>query len=86
MFTAGAPPIIAISRGVEGRITYKGNLSDVLYQLIGGLTFGMSHAGCRTIAEMHEKAKFVQITAAALHESHPHNVQITRESPNYNVM
>ena len=77
--------MITISRGVEGRITYKGSLSDVLHQLIGGLTVGMSYAGCKNIQEMHEKARFIQISTASLHESHPHDIQITRESPNYNL-
>ena len=79
------PRITTISRGVEGRLTYKGSLSDVLHQLVGGLTFGMSYAGCKNIREMHEKARFVQISQAALRESHPHDIQITRESPNYNM-
>ena len=79
------PQIAKISRGVEGRITYKGALSEVLHQLIGGLTFGMSYAGCLNIKEMHEKARFVQISLAALRESHPHDILITRESPNYNL-
>ncbi|MCL2223731.1 MAG: IMP dehydrogenase [Defluviitaleaceae bacterium] len=74
-----------ISRGVEGRITYKGNLSDVLHQLIGGLVVGMSYAGCRTLTEMQENARFVQVTQAGLRESHPHDILITRESPNYNM-
>jgi len=76
----------AISRGVEGRITYKGNLSDVLQQLIGGLAIGMSYAGCRNISELHEKTRFVEVTAAGLHESHPHDIVITRESPSYNLV
>jgi len=76
----------AIARGVEGRVTYKGNLSDVLHQIMGGLAVGMSHAGCKNIAEMHEKAAFVRVTAAGLREGHPHDIDITRESPNYNVM
>jgi len=75
-----------ISRGVEGRITYKGNLSDVLQQLLGGLAVGMSYAGCRTITEMHQNTSFVQVTPAGLRESHPHDIQITRESPNYNMV
>jgi len=76
----------AISRGVEGRVTYKGSLADVLQQLLGGLAIGMSHAGCQTISDMHEKAKFVRVTGAGLRESHPHDIQITREASNYNVM
>ena len=74
-----------IARGVEGRITYKGNLADVLQQLLGGLVVGMSYAGCRTIPEMHENARFIKVTPAGLRESHPHDIQITRESPNYNL-
>jgi IMP dehydrogenase len=80
------PAGVIISRGVEGRITYKGSLSDVLQQLLGGLAVGMSYAGCRTITEMHEKSRFVQVTPAGLRESHPHDIQITRESPNYNMV
>jgi IMP dehydrogenase len=78
-------PSPTASRGVEGRITYKGALSDVLQQLVGGLSVGMSFAGCRTIAELHQ-ATFIQGTAAALRESHPHDIQITRESSNYNMV
>ena len=80
------PAGAVISRGVEGRITYKGNLTDVLQQLLGGLAVGMSYAGCRTIDEMHQKAQFIRVTTAGLHESHPHDIQITRESPNYNIV
>jgi len=80
------PAGVVISRGVEGRITYKGNLTDVLQQLLGGLAVGMSYAGCRTIDAMHQTARFVQVTAAGLRESHPHDIQITRESPNYNMV
>jgi IMP dehydrogenase len=80
------PAGVVISRGVEGRITYKGNLSDVLQQLLGGLAVGMSYAGCRTISELHQKSRFVQVTQAGLRESHPHDIQITRESPNYNMV
>lgn len=80
------PAGVVISRGVEGRITYKGNLSDVLQQLLGGLAVGMSYAGCRSVTEMHQKARFVQVTPAGLRESHPHDIQITRESPNYNMV
>jgi len=75
-----------VSRGVEGRVTYKGHLSDVLQQLLGGLSVGMSNAGCGTIADMHNKATFVRVTTAGLREGHPHDIHITRESPNYNVM
>ena len=77
---------VPISRGVEGRVTYKGNLTDVLQQLLGGLAVGMSHCGCKTVEDMHNNARFVKVTNAGLRESHPHDIQITREAPNYNVL
>ncbi|MCL2371859.1 MAG: IMP dehydrogenase [Defluviitaleaceae bacterium] len=76
---------IKISRGIEGRVTFKGNLSDVLQQLLGGLAIGMSHAGCKTIEELQTNTSFIRVTAAGIQESHPHNVQITREALNYIV-
>lgn len=72
-----------VPEGVEGRVPYKGPLSDTIYQLIGGLRSGMGYTGCATIAELHEKAQFIRITGAGLKESHPHDIQITKEAPNY---
>ncbi len=72
-----------VPEGIEGRVPYKGKLSDVIYQLVGGLRSGMGYTGCKTIKELHEKAKFVRITWAGYRESHVHDVQITREAPNY---
>ncbi len=72
-----------VPEGIEGRVPYKGKLSDVIYQLVGGLRSGMGYTGCRTVKELHEKAKFVRITWAGYRESHVHDVQITREAPNY---
>lgn len=72
-----------VPEGVEGRVPYKGMLSETIYQMIGGLRAGMGYTGCGTISELHEKAKFVKITGAGLKESHPHDIQITKESPNY---
>jgi len=80
------PSNTTVSKGVEGRITYKGALEDVLQQLLGGLSLGMSYCGCRTINEMHENARFVRVTGAGLRESHPHDIQITHESLNYNML
>ena len=71
--------------GVEGRVPYKGPLSDTIYQMMGGLRSGMGYVGCANIAEMHEKAQFVRITSAGLRESHPHDIQITKEAPNYST-
>ncbi|MDD6847936.1 MAG: IMP dehydrogenase [Oscillospiraceae bacterium] len=72
-----------VPEGVEGRVPYKGLLSDTIYQLMGGLRSGMGYTGCATIPELHEKSKFVQISASSLRESHPHDIQITKEAPNY---
>jgi len=77
---------VKISKGVEGRTTYKGELGEVLQQLLGGLTVGMSYAGCRTIEELHQRAEFIRVTAAGLREGHPHDVQVIRESANYNLL
>ena len=74
-----------VPEGVEGRVPYKGPLSDTIYQMIGGLRSGMGYVGCANIDEMHEKAQFVRITNAGLKESHPHDIQITKEAPNYTV-
>ena len=75
-----------VPEGVEGRVPYKGPLADTIYQLLGGLRSGMGYTGCRTIDELHKKAKFVRITSAGLIESHPHDIQITKEAPNYSVL
>ena len=74
-----------VPEGVEGRVPYKGPLSDTIYQMMGGLRSGMGYVGCANIAEMHEKAQFVRITSAGLRESHPHDIQITKEAPNYST-
>ena len=72
-----------VPEGVEGRVPYKGVLGDTIYQLMGGLKAGMGYTGCATISELHQKAKFVRISGAGLRESHPHDIQITKEAPNY---
>ena len=74
-----------VPEGVEGRVPYKGPLADTIYQLLGGLRSGMGYTGCKTIDELHKKAKFVRITSAGLIESHPHDIQITKEAPNYSI-
>ena len=74
-----------VPEGVEGRVPYKGPLSDTIFQMMGGLRAGMGYTGCATIAELHEKAQFVRITGAGLKESHPHDIQITKEAPNYSM-
>ncbi len=72
-----------VPEGIEGRVPYKGPVSDVLFQMVGGLRSGMGYVGCATIEELRTESEFVRITAAGLRESHPHDVTITREAPNY---
>jgi len=72
-----------VPEGIEGRVPFRGNLSSVLFQLVGGLRSGMGYCGCRTIDELRSKGRFVRITQAGLQESHVHNVIITQEAPNY---
>lgn len=72
-----------VPEGIEGQVPYRGSLSSNIYQLIGGLRAGMGYVGARNLDELREKAEFIQITAASLRESHPHDVIITKEAPNY---
>ena len=72
-----------VPEGVEGRVPYKGALTSFLHQLVGGIRSGMGYVGCRTMDEMRTKPRFIRVTGAGLHEAHPHDVQITREAPNY---
>jgi IMP dehydrogenase len=74
-----------VPEGVEGRVPFKGLLADVVYQLVGGLRAGMGYCGCRTIAELRQKARFIRITNAGLRESHVHDVIVTQEAPNYHI-
>ncbi len=74
-----------VPEGVEGRVPYKGSLSETVYQLLGGVRSGMGYCGCHTISELQEKGQFVRITGAGLKESHPHDIFITKEAPNYSV-
>jgi IMP dehydrogenase len=72
-----------VPEGVEGRIHFRGPLGDVVYQLMGGLKSGMGYVGAKDIPELQDKARFIKITSASLVENHPHDVHITKESPNY---
>ena len=74
-----------VPEGVEGRVAYKGTLEDVVFQMVGGIRSGMGYCGCKTIPDLQLKAKFVKISSASLKESHPHDIQITKEAPNYSV-
>lgn len=74
-----------VPEGVEGRVAYKGTVEDTVFQLMGGLRSGMGYCGTATVEELKEKGKFVKISAASLKESHPHDIHITKEAPNYSV-
>ncbi|GLS04763.1 inosine-5'-monophosphate dehydrogenase [Chitiniphilus shinanonensis] len=74
-----------VPEGIEGRVPYKGTLSAIVHQLVGGIRSSMGYLGCASIADIHAKAEFVQITAAGIRESHVHDVQITKEAPNYRM-
>jgi IMP dehydrogenase len=72
-----------VPEGIEGRVAYKGTLADYMYQLMGGLRAGMGYVGASDLDDLRHKAQFVRITSAGLVESHPHDVMITKEAPNY---
>jgi len=74
-----------VPEGVEGRVPYRGRLAEFVYQLVGGVRAGMGYCGCRTIQMLRTKAKFIRVTYAGVIESHPHDIAITQESPNYSI-
>jgi IMP dehydrogenase len=74
-----------VPEGVEGRVPFKGILAETIYQMIGGLRSGMGYCGAHNIDELRKNSQFIRITAAGLRESHPHDIQITKESPNYSL-
>jgi IMP dehydrogenase len=74
-----------VPEGIEGQVAYKGSVNAILFQVVGGVRASMGYCGCRNIGELHDKAEFVQITGAGMRESHVHDVQITKEAPNYHV-
>ncbi|QPA30963.1 IMP dehydrogenase [Thermaerobacillus caldiproteolyticus] len=74
-----------VPEGIEGRVPYKGPLADTIYQLVGGLRSGMGYCGTKNLEELREKTQFIRMTGAGLRESHPHDVQITKEAPNYSI-
>ena len=82
-FQEGAKKLVP--EGVEGRVAYKGTVEDTVFQLIGGLRAGMGYCGCETIKALNENGRFIKMTSAALKESHPHDIHITKEAPNYSV-
>ncbi len=74
-----------VPEGIEGRVPYRGPLADVIYQMVGGIRSGMGYCGCATLMELRCETEFLQVTTAGLRESHPHDVVVTREAPNYSV-
>jgi IMP dehydrogenase len=74
-----------VPEGVEGRVPYKGQLGPFVYQLVGGLRAGMGYCGARDIDELRTTSRFIQVTAASVRESHPHDIAITQEAPNYST-
>ena len=74
-----------VPEGIEGRLPYKGPLSDTIHQLMGGIRAGMGYCGTKDLQDLRENSQFIKMTGAGLIESHPHDVQITKESPNYSI-
>ncbi|QQE78965.1 IMP dehydrogenase [Alicyclobacillus sp. SO9] len=74
-----------VPEGIEGRVAYRGQLSETLYQMVGGVRAGMGYCGTADVQELHDYSQFIRITAAGLRESHPHDVQVTKEAPNYSI-
>jgi IMP dehydrogenase len=74
-----------VPEGVEGRVPYRGPLSDFVYQMVGGLRAGMGYCGTKNIEQLRKNAVFCRVSAASMAESHPHDIAITREAPNYSV-
>jgi IMP dehydrogenase len=74
-----------VPEGIEGRVPYKGPLAETIYQLVGGIRSGMGYTGAKTLKELRENAQFIRMTGAGLRESHPHDIQITKEAPNYTL-
>ena len=74
-----------VPEGVEGRVPFKGPVSDTIYQMLGGIRAGLGYCGCQTITDLQKNGQFIRITGAGLRESHPHDISITKEAPNYSV-
>jgi IMP dehydrogenase len=74
-----------VAEGIEGRVPYKGRLADSIFQLVGGLRAGLGYCGTRTLEELKQQGRFMMVTSAGLRESHPHDVIITKEAPNYRL-
>jgi len=84
-FQAGSEDVKLVPEGIEGRVPFRGPLSENVHQLMGGLRSGMGYTGCKTIKDLQENGQFMRITNAGLRESHVHDVNITHEAPNYRI-
>jgi IMP dehydrogenase len=84
-FQGDEPDVKLVPEGIEGRVAYKGSLAFNIHQLVGGLKAGMGYCGCRTLAELKANARFLRVSAAAVRESHVHDVVVTKEAPNYRL-
>jgi IMP dehydrogenase len=82
---SGKPILKFVPEGVEGLVPYRGPLAEFVYQMVGGVRSTMGYCGCRTVEELKRDARFCRITSAGVVESHPHNIRITKESPNYTI-
>jgi IMP dehydrogenase len=80
-----SPEAKLVPEGIEGMVPYKGSVASIIQMVVGGLKSGMGYAGCRTIEELQQRARFIKISAAGLKESHVHDVTITKEAPNYRL-
>jgi IMP dehydrogenase len=74
-----------VPEGVEGRVPYRGPLGEFVFQMVGGLRAAMGYCGCQTLPEFRERSRFIRVTGATVVENHPHDIQITKESPNYTL-
>jgi IMP dehydrogenase len=83
--SAGNASAKLVPEGIEGQVPYKGSVVQVIFQMAGGLRASMHYCGCANVADFHDKAEFVEITSAGIRESHVHDVQITKEAPNYRM-
>jgi IMP dehydrogenase len=82
-FQEGTTEDKLVPEGIEGMVAHKGSISGVVYQMVGGIRSGMGYVGAPDIQSLHEDSRFVQVTAASMKESHPHDIVITKEAPNY---
>ena len=74
-----------VPEGIEGRVPYSGPVSEMIYQMTGGLRSAMGYTGCQTLSDLRKNARFIKVTASGVRENHPHDVKITKESPNYKL-